>query len=226
MPAAPRRRPAPTTAKRRQPLSRERIVDAAVALADAEGIEAVGMRSVARRLGVDPMSLYNHVDGKTALFDGIAERVIELADLPGPGRWDEWARVAAQRCMDVALAHPGAFSIIGSHPVATVAAASHFEPFVAALLDAGFPPDSCQMILNTFFGFVASYGLMRTRRVLTAPPGAEAAQELSAELQARLPALKALSDLDVPIDPEATFHLGVELLIDGLRARLRRERRR
>src|SRR5262245_28023639 len=61
-------------------LSRARVLREALALVDEEGLDAVSMRKLARRLGVDPMSLYNHVEGKDALLDGIAE--VLLASLP------------------------------------------------------------------------------------------------------------------------------------------------
>jgi AcrR family transcriptional regulator len=211
--------------RRRQPLSRDRIVDAAIALADERGIDEVGMRAVARRLGVDAMSLYNHVDGRTALFDGIAERLLSIAALPGPAPWDDWARAAAQHIQRLALDHPGAFGIFSAHPVTTVEAARHLEPFIAGLLRAGFPADNCALILNTYLGFVASYALMRTATPLTEPPSPAEAEQITAELRAQLPALSALDEANAQVDAEASFGLGVDLLIDGLRARLRRLRR-
>lgn len=213
-----------TSPPRRRQLTRERIVDAAIALADEQGIRRVGMRSVARRLGVDPMSLYNHVDGKKALYDGIAERVLAMAELPGREPWDAWARTAALRIMAVALDHPGAFEVFGSHPVQTPDAVAHLEPFLAELLDAGFPAASCALIVNAFLGFVASYAILRTAQPLTPAPSEAESERLNDELRARLPSLAALADADVAIEPDATFDLGVELLIDGLRVRLQRER--
>ncbi|MFC7479378.1 TetR/AcrR family transcriptional regulator [Luedemannella flava] len=60
----------------REPLSRERVLAAAVALADAEGVPALTMRRLAKDLGVEAMSLYHHLPGKDALLDGLVESVV------------------------------------------------------------------------------------------------------------------------------------------------------
>jgi AcrR family transcriptional regulator len=211
-------------APRREPLSRARIIDAALALADENGIENLGMRGVARRLGVDPMSLYNHVDGKSALFDGIAERLVELADLPGPAPWDDWARTAAQRFMRVALEHPGGFGVLGVHPVSTIESIAHFEPLVDGLLRAGVPESAVGLVVNALLGFVASYALVRTLPPLSVDSTQPQETIVPPEMRERLPAISRVeaAEASVILEPEATFNLGVELLIEGLRARLQR----
>ena len=71
-----------TSHARRKPLSRERVLRAAIGLADAEGIEALSMRKLARELGVEAMSLYNHVANKDAILDGIVEVVARKKRAP------------------------------------------------------------------------------------------------------------------------------------------------
>src|SRR5262245_63179801 len=73
---------------RREPLTRERIVDAALGLMDAEGLEAVTMRRIGRELGVEAMSLYNHVEDKDDILNQVTERVMTEFEYP---EWtDDW----------------------------------------------------------------------------------------------------------------------------------------
>jgi TetR/AcrR family tetracycline transcriptional repressor len=72
----------------RERLTKPRIVDAALRIMDEEGLDAVSMRRVARELGVEAMSLYNHVQSKEEILDGICERVMSEFDYPSPsGDW-------------------------------------------------------------------------------------------------------------------------------------------
>ena len=75
-----RRRP-----KGKEPLSRERVLGAAIDLADRDGLESVSMRKLAQGLGVDPMSLYNHVRDKDDLLDGIADAIVAEIEVPAAG---------------------------------------------------------------------------------------------------------------------------------------------
>ena len=66
----------PTSSTRRTPLSKERVLSAAMALADSNGIEALSMRRLAQELGVEAMSLYNHVANKCEILDGIVDMAV------------------------------------------------------------------------------------------------------------------------------------------------------
>ena len=76
---------APAQTRRRERLNRERVLQAAVALADESGIGAVSMRRLAQELGVVPMALYKHVADKEELLNGMVDTVIEEIDPPDPG---------------------------------------------------------------------------------------------------------------------------------------------
>ena len=73
---------------KKKSLSRERVLDAAIVLADREGIEALTMRRLARALGVEAMSLYNHIANKEDLEAAIVDRVIGEIELPEGGDWE------------------------------------------------------------------------------------------------------------------------------------------
>ena len=100
MPARPT--PSPES---REPLSRERVLGAAVLLADEDGLESLSMRKLGQRLGVEAMSLYNHVANKDDLLDGMVDLVVSEIDLPsGAVDWKEAMRrraVSAQAVFSV-----------------------------------------------------------------------------------------------------------------------------
>src|SRR5688572_3041701 len=101
----------------RTPLSRERIVAAAAAVADGAGVAAVSMRSVAKSLSVEAMSLYHHVPSKEALLDDLANWVFEQIELPEVGEsWREAMASRARSARSVLTAHPWALGMMESRP--------------------------------------------------------------------------------------------------------------
>ena len=98
-------------------LNRDRVLAAAVALADREGAEALTIRRLAEDLSVHPTSLYNHVPSKEAILDGVVERLFDDADLPEEvDTWQDWVRGIAFCFRDLARAHPGAFMVLTRRP--------------------------------------------------------------------------------------------------------------
>lgn len=120
-------------------LSRDRVLAAAVALADREGTPALTVRRLADDLGVHPTSLYNHVPSKVAILDGVVERLFDEADLPAEvGSWQEWVAALAVCMRDLARAHPGAFMVLTVRPAETPAAYRLTELGLEAFDAAGF----------------------------------------------------------------------------------------
>ena len=106
-------------AVRRVPLSRDRVLRAAVALADKAGIESLSMRKLAQELGVVPMALYKHVANKDELLDGIVDVVVGEIRSPGPrNRLEERGPAAdplgAASALTPPLGVPG--DRVASHP--------------------------------------------------------------------------------------------------------------
>ena len=98
-----------TRSRTRKPLTRERVLDAAVAIADADGIEALSMRKLGQALGVEAMSLYNHVASKGELVAAMVDRVVGEFDLPDDEqRWEAAIRRCAISAHDLLLEHPWA----------------------------------------------------------------------------------------------------------------------
>jgi AcrR family transcriptional regulator len=93
-------------------LSRERILKAAIRLADDGGIESLTMRKLARKLGVEAMSLYNHIANKSDLVEAIVDRVVEEVELPEAGEWDHAIRTCAISAHETFQRHPWACSLV------------------------------------------------------------------------------------------------------------------
>ena len=99
--------------KRREPLSRDRVIEAAVRLADQEGLGALTMRRLGAELGVEAMSLYKHVSDKDAILDGIVERVVEAIELPvDGGDWRDAMRRRAVSAREVLAEHSWAIGLL------------------------------------------------------------------------------------------------------------------
>jgi AcrR family transcriptional regulator len=206
-----------THGKQRERLSRERVVEAALAIMDSEGLEAVSMRRVARELGVEAMSLYNHVVDKEDLLQGIREHVMSQFLDPGTdGPWEERARAAGRSWRDALRAHPSMLSLIAESkgPNLSPASIRPTEVGLRLLTEIGLPEDEAVMAFCAFGGFIVGFvmfemGMAKARQVATALPD-------PTQLAAALPAEQYL----VAGDIDARFEYGLDLMIAGLRARV------
>jgi AcrR family transcriptional regulator len=136
--------PPKTRPQTRTPLTRERIFDAALRLADEGGIESLSMRKLARELGVEAMSLYNHVANKGDLVDGIVDLVVREIELPAGEAWDAAIRRCAISAHETFLRHPWACSLVMSPKVdATVGGPRlrYMEWLLGRLREAGLSPE-------------------------------------------------------------------------------------
>lgn len=217
------------TKPRRVPLSRERIIDAAVEVADREGLGAVTMRRLGQQLGVEAMSLYKHVADKDDVLAGIADRVASEFELPS--RDVDWR-------MAIRASSIAAYAVLSRHPWAGPLLESDFDPgparlayldaVVGVLHEAGF---SLQDVAHAF-GALDSHLYGFTMQVASWPFGVDEYAEIATELAAgldpeRYPNLIAMATMvgqegGVPLD----FTFGLDLLLDGLARRLEASERR
>lgn len=127
------------TRETRAPLSRDRVLQAAIALADGGGIESLSMRKLAQELGVEAMSLYHYVSGKDDILDEIVEIVIGEIDLaPGGSDWKATMRRSAISAYEVLLRHSWACSLILSRAGVRPARMRYMESILWRLRQAGF----------------------------------------------------------------------------------------
>ncbi len=133
---------ADTNTETRSPLNRERVLAAAMALADKEGIGSLSMRKVGHELGVEAMSLYNHVANKEDLLDGLVDLVLgEIDPVPTEGDWKTKMKARILSARGALLRHPWASRVIETRKTPTPAVLDHMETTLAILRDGGFSVD-------------------------------------------------------------------------------------
>jgi AcrR family transcriptional regulator len=129
----------PSSAQRRQPLSRERVILEGVALADENGIARLTMRRLADRLQVEPMSLYHHVANKNEILDGMVDVVFREIELPQAGAgWKTAMRDRASSARDALRRHPWAIGRMESRTNPGPATLRHHDAVIGCLRAAGF----------------------------------------------------------------------------------------
>ncbi|WP_125775068.1 TetR/AcrR family transcriptional regulator [Antribacter gilvus] len=175
------------------PLSRERVLRAAVALADARGLAAVTIRSLADSLGLKPMSLYHYVRGKDDVLHGMTDQVFAEIDLPDPSApWRDALRARAVSARTVLSRHPWALTILDLQPATGAATLRHHDAVLGVLLRAGFSlrvTARAYTLLDAYvYGFVLQEAVLPTD---AGPPGDAAAATLDADRYPHLAAFAA-----------------------------------
>jgi len=127
------------TKKRREPLSRERVLEAATAFVDRDGLDALSMRRLGQELGVEAMSLYNHVANKDDLLDGLVDQVMGEIELPSGGDWKSRLRRHALSAHAVLRRHGWAANLALSRAVP--ASVRRAEWMLGQFREAGFSPE-------------------------------------------------------------------------------------
>ena len=145
-------------APRRVPLSRDRVLRAAVALADDAGIESLSMRKLAQELGVVPMALYKHVANKEELLDGMVDVVVGEIDPPVHGT--DWKSAVRQRILSARralLRHPWASRVLESRTNPTPLVLGYMDSMIGMFRAGGFSVDLTHHVMHTvgsrIFGF-------------------------------------------------------------------------
>ncbi|MFI7417150.1 TetR/AcrR family transcriptional regulator [Nonomuraea sp. NPDC049684] len=140
-------------------LTRQAILRAALALADREGLKALSMRRIGQELGVEAMSLYQHVDSKDALLDGLVEQVVTQAAplLTEAATWQEALREYAHALLRALLAHPNVLPLVVSRPAITPGNLRLMEEGLRVLRAAGLPPGRALDMLYAVTGFVVGH---------------------------------------------------------------------
>ena len=149
-------------------ISRAAVLDAALRLADEQGLTAVTMHAVARALGVTPMALYRHVADKEALLDGLVELLLtEYPRPPAEGRWDERLIALADGIRATARRQTAVFPLLLTRPAITPAARTARDAVQAALREGGVRDSEAaraeRLISTAVLGFAASEAAGRFR---------------------------------------------------------------
>jgi AcrR family transcriptional regulator len=214
-------RPA-TAREHRTPLSRERVLDAAVALADESGIESLTMRKLGEAVGVEAMSLYNHVANKDDILDGIVDLVFREIDLPtGQTGWKPAMRQRAISARQALRRHPWATSLMESRRTPGPANIGHHDAVLGILRNAGFTIELAAHAYSLLDSYIYGFALQEASLPFHTPEEtAEVAQEIMAAFPAdAYPHLAEIATehvLQPGYDYGDEFLYGLDLILDGL----------
>jgi AcrR family transcriptional regulator len=211
-------------------LSRERIVDSAIALADAEGLEAVTIRRLAQDQGVTPMALYWHFKDKDRLLEGISERLLSLVVRPAVADrseqpWYEELRDLLAALLAVLRTHPATADLVQQRVLLSEPGLEIAEHALRLLREAGFGPEQAAQL--------SGHALHSIVTLVTNEPGLMVGEEeglreerirlkrvtFQALPPQRFPFMLASADAFTECGNEpAYFDLGLDLFIAGVRA--------
>jgi AcrR family transcriptional regulator len=213
-------------ARTQTPLTRDRIVATAVALADADGLAKLSMRSIAAELGVEAMSLYHHVRGKEALLDAMVDVVFgEFHDPVAGGDWRAELRRRSQSGREAMKRHRWAIGLMDSRTTPGPQSLHHHDAMLGCLRGAGFDLEmtghAFALLDAHLYGFVV--------QELALPfEGEEELADLGAGILGALPEGELVHfreyTLERALQPGYSFapefDWGLELVLDGLAARV------
>lgn len=198
----------------------DRVLSAALRLADKKGLEALSMRNLAQALKVEAMSLYNHVPGKERLLDGLVELVVGELQLPEVGGdWRAAMRGRALTAHRVLMAHPWATMLLVSRMNVGPNMLRYIDRTVGCLREAGFSWAMADHAWNTLDAFTYGFTLQRLNFPLRPEEYATAAKQFLPMIPpAQYPYMNGLSQEIIAGRHDGLQHLelGLELLLDGL----------
>jgi AcrR family transcriptional regulator len=217
MRATPDAVPAP-----RGPLSRERVLLAAVAFADDHGIESLSMRKLAQTVGVEAMSLYNHVANKTDLLDGMIDMVFSEIGVPTCG--DNWKTAMRQRAITVRSVlsrHRWAIGLMESRTSPGPATLRHHDAVLGCLRQAGFSLELAAHAYSVLDSYIYGFALQERGLPFDTPEQTAAlAQVIMAQFPAdEYPHLAEFTFghvLKPGYDYGHEYEFGLDLILDGL----------
>ena len=211
----------------RAPLSRDRVLRAEIALADESGIDALSMRKLGQALGVEAMSLYNHVASKDDILGGIVDLVIGEFELPVAGAdWKAELRRAAISASDVLSRHPWAATVMLSSTGSSPARWRWMNAILCTLRTAGFSADLTDRAYHTLDSHITGFTLWLVQLDVEPDDLPALAEQFLGQLPTdELPYLVEhvhhhIQDRDP--DDSGTFAFGLDLILDGLEGLLAR----
>lgn len=195
-------------------LTRERIIEAALALIDDEGLEKLTMRSLGSKLGVDAMMIYRHFASKAVLLDGVMEEIwrsVRIDDVGATTGWREQLVAVMHRLREAFIAHPHAVVIIGTRPASGPGLFLLFERLLGALVAAGLTIDrNTADLLNALVNYTVGHVLAEVGQ----PVGGEADERSQLTISsAAFPHLAIVFNGDWEYDPVRQFDRALRAMV-------------
>ena len=202
-------------------LNRDKVVGSAIALADASGIESLSMRKLGGELGVEAMSLYNHVSNKGDLTDGMIDGVFAEIDLPSGGTdWRTAMRHRAISVRKVLARHPWATGLMESRTTPGPATLRHHDAVLGILREAGFSIVLAAQASSVLDSYIYGFVLQERNLPATSMGSTKLAQVILARLATQdyphVAEMTVEHVLQPGYDHDAEFEFGIDLILDGL----------
>lgn len=212
-----RRRRGSAGGHRRLPLSRRSIVTTAIVLIEREGPEALTMRRLGARLGVEAMALYHHFASRDELLGAIADELLApLNGLQPTEDWREACRRFATALRDVAVEHPATFRLVGLQPFDSASALRPVERLLQALVANGFSPPRALAIYRAVVSYARGYALAEATGFTVDATRPSGRRRLAALAPAVFPVLAGRAEELSVLRADDAYALGLDALLRGL----------
>lgn len=211
---------------KRNRLTRDRIVEAAMQMLDAHGQSGFSMRKLAGALGVDPMALYHHFSNRAALMHAVMEGLIGSCPLPPPSEdWRADIRALCQALRQLAHDHPGTFRLYEVYDDWLLAELHLQEAFHATLYSAGFSPRTVVRAVRLLIAYTESFAVDEVSGWLASYSEADRTAFDDHLVSGAFPVTQKVAAHIATVDADADFAFGLDVLIRGLEAEARDARR-
>ncbi len=211
------------TTTARAPLTRERIIEAAVAYADTHGVDDLSMRKLGTELGVEAMSLYNHVENKDEIYDGMIDNVFAQIPLPDASLdWRDQMRQIGSGAMDHFTAHPWVVVLLMQRGNFGPGALSFMDHVLGIFDEAGFSEEDQHHAWQMLASHTMGYSFQQATNPGTMEKDLANLGARMHEVADHFPHVARLAPLLAQCQFDDEYMFGLEIIIDGLEARLPR----
>jgi AcrR family transcriptional regulator len=209
-------------ARSREPLTRERVLQAAVALADRGGVESLSMRNLAERLGVVPMALYKHISSKEEMLDGMVDVVV--GEIDPPDGWADWKTAVRERILAARralLRHPWASRVIESRPEPTPTVIEYMDSMLGLFRAGGFSIDLTHHAAHAMGSRLLGFSQELFDDTTAASPESEVIQAMAKQYPTIGEIVMSITHDDASVvgggcDDQFEFEFALDLMLDGL----------
>ncbi len=213
---------------RRVPLTRARVIEAALRIMDDEGLEAVTMRRIGRELGVEAMSLYNHVRDKDDILDGVSELVMSEFELPpSTGDWRSDGKNAAREWRRLLRTHPNVMGLMAERrkPLANPESLRPMDNAIGILRSGGLDVRDAAQAFNAFGSYIMGFVMMEQGMMFGHQADEDHQQmhdDVARMLGDEFPHLVEAFPVIHECSTDEQFEFGLDLMMRGLESRVPR----
>jgi AcrR family transcriptional regulator len=205
----------------RTPLTRARIIETAVVYADEHGVEELSMRKLGAALGVEAMSLYNHVEGKDDIYDGMIDYVFSSISMPDADLdWKDAMRQIGPAALEQFNRHPWAVQLLMQRGNTGPGFLAFMDRTLGFLRKAGFSDEDTQHAWQMLASHTMGYAVQQATAPGTMEREMVDIQRQMAQLGDQFPNVAALGPLIVQCNFATEYGFGLEIILDGLESRL------